>query len=342
MTFALTLFLALNIPPVSTETPNKQPQLAASKDTVAMVFGSNHAVMFSKSSDGGATFSKPTVIADVPALMAGRHRGPRVAITGNTILVTAISGGEAGNLLLWRSTDSGQTWSKPVTVNDVPHAAREGLHAMTADDSGHAAAVWLDLRAKGTRLYGAFSNDAGATWSKNVAVYESPEGTICQCCHPTLSAAGNGEFAVMFRNALAGSRDMYLLKIRDGQVTAKAQKLGLDTWQLNACPMDGGGVAIDNGRLITAWRRDKDIYLAEPGQKESRIGTGMDPALAASHGTTYAIWNHAGAIEASVAGKTETLATAGGAFPTIVALPSGGALAAWEENGKIELRRLAK
>ena len=93
---------------------------------------------------------------------------------------------------------------KPAVINDKPTAAREGLHAMAADSEGHIAAAWLDDRIPGgKRLWGAFSNDAGATWSKNVMLYESPERTICECCHPSLISLGHGEFAVMWRNASA-------------------------------------------------------------------------------------------------------------------------------------------
>jgi hypothetical protein len=107
--------------------------------------------------------------------------------------------------MAWRSVDGGRTWSAPTVVNDTPKAAREGLHAMAADAEGHIAAAWLDDRsAPGKRLYGAFSNDAGKTWSRNVMLYESSDGTICQCCHPSLVALGHGEFAVMWRNAVGG------------------------------------------------------------------------------------------------------------------------------------------
>ena len=98
---------------------------------------------------------------------------------------------------------------RPVAINDTPKAAREGLHAMSADGDGHLAAVWLDDRGvKGKRLYGAFSNDEGRTWSRNVMLYESPEGTICECCDPSLAVMGRGEFVVMWRNKLGGSRDL--------------------------------------------------------------------------------------------------------------------------------------
>ena len=136
-----------------------------------MVFGSGDGIWFARSQDNGRSFGAPAKVADVPKLMLGRHRGPRVAIAGDAILVSAIGAG-TGDLLEWRSADGGRTWSPPVTVNDRPKAAREGLHAMAADAAGHVAAVWLDDRVgpKGKRLWGAFSDDAGATWRKNDAL----------------------------------------------------------------------------------------------------------------------------------------------------------------------------
>src|SRR5436190_14528944 len=160
------LALAL-IPSVSTDVPNRQPQLAISGNSVALVYGSGSAVMLARSDDAGRNFGKPVRVADVPVLPLSRHRGPRVVFSGKTLLVTAIGGTAVatgphahglpsdGNLMAWRSLDGGKTWSKPVRVNDSPSSAREGLHALAADDQGNVAAVWLDLRTQGTRLYGA-------------------------------------------------------------------------------------------------------------------------------------------------------------------------------------------
>jgi hypothetical protein len=350
MNLLFALAALATISQVHEATPNRQPQIAAGNGVVAMVFGNGRSVLFSKSTDNGATFSKPETIAELPILPLTRHRGPRVAFAGKTLLVTAIGGEKLatgphahglpqdGDLRAWRSTDNGKTWSKSVVINDAPGAAREGLHAMSADADGNAAAVWLDLRQAGTRLFGAWSSDGGSTWSKNKLLYESPDGTICQCCHPSLLALGNGEFAVMFRNALAGSRDMYLLKMKNGNVTAPS-KLGSDTWEINACPMDGGGLARSGSGMITAWRRDSDVYLAAPGEQERKIGTGKDIALATHGNRIFAIWTQVGKIEAWISGKPEILSN-NGAFPTLAPLADGSVMAAWEEDGAITLRRL--
>jgi len=336
----LAALVALHLPPVSPTAPNRQPQLAAAGGTVALVFGSGEAIYLARSLDNGRSFAAPSKVADLPKLLLGRHRGPRVVISGNAIVVSAIAS-VPGDLLVWRSTDGGRTWSVPVAINDTPKAAREGLHAMVGDAEGHMAAAWLDDRgAKGKRLYGAFSNDAGLSWSHNVLLYESPDGTICECCDPSLAVMGHGEFAVMWRNKLGGSRDLYTLRLRDGRPVGAAVKQGDGTWKLDACPMDGGGVAVRDGQIASAWRREHDIYLAEPGKPEVKIGSGQDVAFGANSQGFYAAWSTPSgiALHAPGANNPSQLSSAG-AFPAIVALPDGGMLVAWEEGGAIATAR---
>jgi hypothetical protein len=58
--------------------------------------------------------------------------------------------GRDGDVLAICSADGGKTWRDPVIVNDVPDAAREGLHGMAAGPSGEFTCIWLDLRNKST------------------------------------------------------------------------------------------------------------------------------------------------------------------------------------------------
>jgi hypothetical protein len=333
----LAALLALHVQPVAPNLPNRQPQLAAANGAVVLAFGSGDTIWLARSTDEGKTFAAPAKVAVLPKMSLGRHRGPRIVITGNTMLLSAIPAGS--DLFYWRSTDGGRTWSKPAAINDKPTSAREGLHAMAADDHGHVAAAWLDDRLPGgKRLWGAFSNDAGATWSKNVMLYD---GTICECCHPSLVSLGNGDFAVMWRNKLDGSRDFYVRRLHDGKPVGEAVKQGTGTWKLDACPMDGGGVALRNGEIVSAWRREHDIYLAHPGKPEVKLGSGMDVALAVNAKGEYVVWNSNKAIVAMLPGGTAPVRLSDtGAFPTILALPDGAMLAAWEEDGSIATRRL--
>jgi hypothetical protein len=353
---ALAAFAIFQLTPGAPDTPYREPQLAASANLAALAFGAGQGVYVATSSDQGHTFSKPVQVAKAHVLPLNRHRGPRVVISNGTIIVTAVAGhteakGEHshglpadGDLLAWRSTDGGKTWSKGVRINDVPAAPREGLHTLAADGRGNVFAAWLDLRTsggrkEGTRLFGAYSKDHGASWSANVLLYESPEGTICQCCHPSAAYTSAGQLEVMWRNCLGGSRDFYMIRSAGAGKFTEPEKLGKGTWKINACPMDGGGIAHDGKRTVTAWRRDGDVFLAEPGKLEVKIGEGKDIAVAAGKNGIYAAWIKGTQLVIWHEGKADVLAEKA-AFPALAALPDGGVLAAWEEEGAISVRLL--
>jgi BNR repeat-like domain len=346
----LSLLIAIHIAPDGAQIEYRQPQLAATSDLVAVTFGAGKSIYFAASRDQGQTFSTPVKVAEAPMLALGRHRGPRIAITPSAIVISAAVGtkmppGSDGELKAWRSTDGGKTWSGGLSINDEHASAREGLHSMAAGGNGLLFATWLDLRGKGTRLYGASSKDGGATWSKNVAVYESPSGTICQCCHPTAIVDSKGEIHVMWRNALEGNRDMYVAHSRDGGASfSAARKMGEASWKLDACPMDGGGLAMDpHGKLISIWRRENDVYMAQEGSSERKIETGKDAAIAAGPHGVYAVWTSAGAVHAQAPGSPQPIVLAEqGAFPQVIAVPGGPVLAAWEDKGQILIHPIGK
>ena len=320
-----------------------------------VAFSSGNSIWLSDSHDNGRSFGSPIEVARVPVLAVGRHRGPHVVISGKTIIVSAVYGDTQatgphahglpadGDLVAWRSTDEGHTWSKPIVINDAPGSAREGLHAMAAGATGEIAAAWLDLRSTGTKLYGAYSVNGGSTWSKNLLIYESPEGTICQCCHPSLVSSGKGQFEVMFRNVVHGTRDMYLTSWHlNGQIS-NPKKLGTTSWNINACPMDGGGLGFGGGATVAAWRIDRTVYLSELGKKEVALGEGKDVALALSAIGPYVIWSGPTGIEIRRPGRdhNELLDPEGG-FPTLASLPNGSVLAAWERDGAVQIKVMSR
>jgi len=344
--------LALNLGPMGPDAPAREPQLAASGSTVALTFGAGSAIYFTVSHDSGRTFSAPVKVEQASNLLLTHHRGPRIAISGKTIIISAITSktasdahahgaGPDGDLFVWRSTDNGKTWSQAIRVNDVPNAPNEALHTLAADAKGNLFLAWLDHRTgKGTTLYGARSADAGATWSKNFLVYQSPDGTICECCHPSSAFTPDGELLVMWRNSLDGSRDMYLARSRAGATFGPAEKLGTGTWKLKGCPMDGGGVAVSQKRVFTAWRREGTVYMAEPGGQEIALGQGKDLAVAAGSKGVYVAWVSASGVQLRAPDASPVTLSNDGAFPAITVLSDGAVVAAWQEGDSIATRRL--
>lgn len=274
----------------------RQPQVAVDAGgRIYVVFGRGNVVRCAVSADGGKTFDVSTV-GSVGALALGMRRGPRVASTGGAVVVTAIVGeqgkGRDGDLLAWRSTDGGKGWTGPTRINAEVGSAREGLHGMAAGPGGAVFCTWLDLRAGRTELYGARSPDGGATWNRDGLVYRSPDGNICECCHPSTTFGRDGTLHVMWRNQLEGARDLYLTSSSDaGKTFRPAEKLGRGTWPLDACPMDGGAVAVGpEGQVNTVWMRAGAMFAAKPGEAERPLGRGAQGWTAFGAAGPYAIW----------------------------------------------------
>lgn len=323
----------------------KQPQVAVGADgAIHAVYGVGHVIRYQRSDDGGTTFSEPVSLPTINAMSLGMRRGPRIAVTDKAICVTAIGGkqgkGRDGDLLAMRSTDSGKTWTYPTPVNDVEAAAREGLHGMAAGLRGELCCVRLDLRKRKTEVMASTSADGGVTWTKNVLVYASPDGSVCECCHPSVAYDGQGRIHVLWRNSLGGARDMYVASSSNGGKTfGAAAKLGSGTWPLDACPMDGGAIAASSeGKLTAVWRRDNDIYLTLGGQnREQRLGVGEQPWIAMTDAGPFAMWlkkRDETLFLVSAGSTTPSELVTHTADPAIAACPNGRGpvVAVWESR----------
>jgi hypothetical protein len=209
-------------------------------------------------------------------------------------------------------------------------------------------AAWLDLRTPdGTTLYGASSTDGGRTWSRNVLVYRSPSGTICQCCHPSVTMGDDGAWYVMFRNAIAGARDMYVVRAASAvrvaetpvqtQTQTPAQKQGRGTWPLDACPMDGGGITASGTTVVTTWRREGTVFLQKDAQStEEEIGPGRQPIVLLARNTPIILYEAPDGLRITAAGRSAVI-DKGGRFVSAVSTPQG-VVAAWEREGTTYVR----
>ncbi|HEX8203470.1 MAG TPA: sialidase family protein, partial [Isosphaeraceae bacterium] len=322
-------------------------QAAVAEDgRIVIVYGVGGAIRGTASADGGRSFAPATTVGTVPALALGMRRGPRVAATGGAVVVTAIGGqqgkGRDGDVLAWRSTDAGRSWAGPVRVNTVEGSAREGLHGMAAGPDGAVYCAWLDQRGAGTEIYGALARDGGATWEPDRLVYRSPnrpKPSVCECCHPSVAFAPDGTLLVMWRNQLAGARDLYLARSADGGRTfGPAEKLGAGTWPLEACPMDGGAIAAGPGAKVeTAWMRENRVFAAAPGAAERLLGPGVQPWIARGPRGPVAVWldRRPGRLMARMPDGRDPVILAEAANDPVVAAAPGGSgpvVAVWESQ----------
>ena len=136
--------------------------------------GAVSAVMFSRSTDGGATWTTPALLdPNSPELVS--DNGPQVMGdgAGNWLAVwhgrTTFSASEY-DIYSARSTDGGVTWTPPALVNSdaTSDSATDAYPELALDGAGRAVVVWWKLLGgpmDGFDLKIARSNDGGLTWS---------------------------------------------------------------------------------------------------------------------------------------------------------------------------------
>lgn len=309
-----------------------QPQLFSATDgRVWLTYAKGKELLVASSKDGGVSFSPPAGIVSDEKFMVGMRRGPRIVAEGQQVTVTVIG----SELMSFHSTDGGLTWSGAQVINAVPGSAREGLHDLAAAPGGRVFVSWLDLRNETMELWGARSADGGRTWAKNELVYRSPEKSVCECCHPSVQYDETGKLAIMWRNSVAGNRDLWLATESTGSGGFSPQKLGMGSWALNACPMDGGDIlSLGGGAFATVWQRAGEVYYCTPGGMEVGLGKGKQPVAIQVGGRPMVFWQEGSQLMMTRdAGKAPPAKhTENARFPSVVSTGAHAVLA--YEQGK--------
>jgi hypothetical protein len=314
----------------------QMPSIAKNEQRIYLVYGNGDSILYSYSLNKGESFSKPKLVHILPGLAASHMRGPQIGVTKKGIVITACN--NAGNVYSYACDISGTT-IKRTQVNDVDTVAKENLMALSSDGD-HAFAVWLDLRSGRNEIYGSRSTDGGISWSKNIRVYRSPDSSVCECCKPSVVIKGNSVY-VMFRNWLKGNRDLYFISSNDGgKIFGNAHKLGNGSWALKGCPMDGGGIAVDNNFVNTVWNREGKIYADKPGAPEQQIGEGRSCTITSIDDKRVYAWvENKQVIYFDSNNKKHTLGK--GQLPVLKAIDSSKAICVWE-NDKAIVKAIVK
>jgi hypothetical protein len=178
-------------------------------------------IMFSRSTDGGATFSHPRTLTTGSSSGTPYNQGADIAVAPNgTIYVayTAFQGG--GNafsgVAIVKSTDCGRKWSQPVHVGSFNGGQAPGVafrtptFAFVAADDTNPNTVYVAYQSFSGDydIYVQRSTDGAATWGAPVQVNADP-GARHQI-FPTIDVS-NGALHVAwydFRNSTAPANDL--------------------------------------------------------------------------------------------------------------------------------------
>lgn len=207
--------------------------------------------------------------ADMPAV---QPIGPN-ALLAHWLSYTA-DGTYSYQVLTAHSTDSGLTWSTPVSPHDDGTPTEHGF-VSTFPAVGGTGMVWLDGRHTpddGMTLRGATIAPEGSV--SNEAVLDD---LVCDCCQTDVAISSAGP-VVVYRNRTEDEvRDIYLARQINGQWQPGAA-VANDGWVISGCPVNGPAVdaiddlvavawftAADNKPLVkTVFSKDAGKSLSEP------------------------------------------------------------------------------
>jgi hypothetical protein len=321
----------------------QQPQISVdNKGIIRVVFGSDDNIFCATSKDHGLTFGQPVLVAKVPEMHLGMSRGPQLASSKDNSVITAID--KTGNIYWYRLSHTSGKWKRMGIINDRLASAPEGLMSIAADNNDHFYAAWLDIRTgKHNQIYFASLSGKSVNWSKNTMAYQSPDQHVCECCKPSIAVQGSS-VAIMFRNWLNGSRDLYVTRSSDRGLTfGAAQKMGIDTWKLNGCPMDGGGLRISPANAVqTVWQRKGYIYYAATGEPEKYIARGRNCSIS-GYGTNPLItYQNSDTLNVISYPQIKPTVIGTGGYLKAAQLNLTSNIFVWEQNNQIQYRKNVK
>jgi hypothetical protein len=241
---------------------------------------------YTRSDDGGATWTPPVSVPTDHAAPARMHRGddPQLAANGRHVMAMWTARGDgpygSGPLATALSDDGGRTWRagpapraealppdatppKPATASAAaskkphePNGTGPGYRfpaAAAGRDGFHV--VWIHAVGDERSLRHAALPFDAATWSEPDVV----DPHICACCWNELKVEQDGTILALYRDQQPS--DMSLSLSRDGgrswEPTGHA---GTFNWNFDGCPHVGGGLATAGGdttgaemTLATVW-----------------------------------------------------------------------------------------
>ena len=233
---------------------------------------------------------------------AWRGDPPSLAVSSDGTLYVAWTArvpekSHATNLYISVSRDKGETFEKPVKINDHETPGAHGMHSLVIGSDGTVYVSWLEdpkkpsheksnLRShkisdqksqepkqghkhmeENRNVFVAFSTNGGKTFSSKTQV----AGDACPCCKTSLAVAPNGRVYASWRQVLPGNfRHIAVAAIANrGQPASTRVIVSDDKWMLAGCPVSGSSLSVSSdGTLQVLWYADgqagpKGVYRAE-------------------------------------------------------------------------------
>jgi hypothetical protein len=208
-------------------------------------------------------WSEPRTVISNESLMVNPADVPVVRpLPGGTLVAAWLEvnsdDGEAYDLKVARSTDSGRTWSRPVTPHHDGTKTQHGFASIVPASGGGFLIVWLDGRATnpaartpaeaGSMTLRSAEFDASGTERGESLI----DARVCDCCPLSMAATAAGPLVVFRDRSPEEIRDIAVSRLSAGKWTPSAV-VHRDGWKIEGCPVNGPSVTADGGAVAAAW-----------------------------------------------------------------------------------------
>ena len=226
------------------------------EDSPDCSFGTSN-IFFSRSTDGGMTFSAPTNLS--ATMNTALYSVPQIAVdtAGN---INVVWESDSGNLAIWfsGSSDGGNTFSAPKMVSTNPSGSMGPQIAV--DKSGNINVVWEDDIASHSDISFSRSTDNGTTFSPPVNLSNPLGNCIANSNSPRIGVDLGADINVVWSNDCGGNFDIFLSRSADSGATFTSPK------NLSGTPAPSGSpqLAVDaSGNINVVWEESNpaDIFF---------------------------------------------------------------------------------
>ena len=167
----------------------------------------------------------------------------------------------AGHIRFSRSSDGGESFSPPVTVNDNLDQIGHRFDGLALGEHGEIFIAWLDARDKeqaktehrqfeGASLYYTWSDNAGQSFYPNKLA--APHS--CECCRLAIEIEQGNLPVILWRQVFEGGiRDHALLKFSDWSTPGSVMRASNENWKIDACPHHGPALSVAAEVYHAAW-----------------------------------------------------------------------------------------
>ena len=191
----------------------------------------------------GAGFDDATAVTAETGIFINDSEGPRMAVSGNKVVVAHQISGEwdtGGRVVI--SEDGGQTWGDPIAV--APEATEDHfmpVPALDADGDPWVALKWGNAPALEGVLD--WNEEEGAFNAATDAGAVLPGDAVCECCASMPFIIGDQRYNLV-RNNNNNVRDFHLLRANGDGVWTESLDVDPTNWLINSCPASEAEVAL--------------------------------------------------------------------------------------------------